>query len=162
MRRLVATAQARGIDPASLLSVYCFESGLDPSAVNPGSSAQGAAQFLPSTLAALGYPGDPLAFHTLSLAEQWPWMEKLLDSQIVQFGSTPPTAAVILHLQLAPSRARTSVVYSAGEPGYAANARMDRAGKGYIDREDLRAALAASDASATYQAALWQLRRMGG
>ena len=54
------------------------ESRVDPQARNPNSGAVGLIQFLPSTLARLGWAGTPDDFRALSAEEQLPWVKKFL------------------------------------------------------------------------------------
>lgn len=60
--RALITRYAReyGVSEYMMLSIAEIESGFDPSAKNPGSSAQGIFQFLKGTFAAMGCPGDRL------------------------------------------------------------------------------------------------------
>lgn len=52
--RLLELARAHGWDANAIAAVIAFESGGDPSAQNPRSSATGLIQFMPATAAALG------------------------------------------------------------------------------------------------------------
>jgi soluble lytic murein transglycosylase-like protein len=51
-------AQKYNLDPAKLTAQLAYESGLDPSKVNPKSGAAGIAQFMPGT--ARGFGIDPM------------------------------------------------------------------------------------------------------
>jgi hypothetical protein len=73
---LAALGARRGSDPSIFLTVWCVESGLNPSAIN-SIGARGLNQMLPSTLVALGAPAD---FEKLSGEAQLPWIEKLIAS----------------------------------------------------------------------------------
>lgn len=162
MAAFIATVQGAGIDPALALSVYNLESSLDPHALNASSLAQGLVQFLPATLRALGYKGDASLFHTLGVLEQMPMTGAWLRAQVSSLGSVPTSAAKLLHLNLYPSTARAGLVFSrAGDPkAYAANAGLDQGAKGYVDENDLAAALGRTDQRAHYQDALAQMRRI--
>jgi Transglycosylase SLT domain len=164
MVALVQAARSANIDPTLVLSVYNYESNLNPHAVNPTSGAQGLPQFMPSTLRSFGYKDDPLAFHTLSVTEQLPWIAQLLRSQVSALGSVPTTAVKLWHLNLYPSTARAGLVFSReGDPAaYAGNEALDVGGKGYVDENDLALALTQSDKRAGHQAALEQLGRLMG
>jgi hypothetical protein len=163
MRAFATTCERVGIASPIVLSVYNFESGLDPSAVNSASHAQGLAQFLPATLTGMGYTADPLAFHDLGVLEQLPWVEKLLRAQVAVLGEVPADAAKLLHLQLSPATAKQPVVFRRGEnspAAYAANAALDPSGKGYVDETDLAVVLARANKRGAFQGALAQLQRV--
>jgi hypothetical protein len=161
MRALAAAVRAVGYDPRVVLQVYNAESQLDPSVVNPATHTQGLAQLAPDTLKALGYTGDPLQFHTLGVQGQLPWIQALLRSQTAaNGGQVPTTPGRLMHLQLSPSTmGRGTVALVKGEPGYAANASLDRTGKGFVDEDDLTAFVSAQ-AHGPYFAALEQLARV--
>jgi hypothetical protein len=63
------------IDPLDLLGVMMAESNVKAAAQNPTSNASGLIQFLPSTLAHLGWTDTPQAFRQLSADQQLPYVE---------------------------------------------------------------------------------------
>lgn len=54
LREMIAVADRRDLDPSYFAAVMAFESGLDPTAVNPSTNATGLIQFMPSTAKLLG------------------------------------------------------------------------------------------------------------
>lgn len=164
MSDFAAMVHSAGVPPDVALSVYNYESALNPHAVNATSQAQGLAQMLPSTLKGLGYADDPTQFHTLGVQAQLPWISKLLASQSAALGSVPTDAAKLFHLQLSPANAKGALVISrsASPAAYEANKQLDATGKGYIDENDLRTALTNADTSPLLIGALIQLGRLMG
>ena len=135
--------------PAIFLLVWCAESGLDPSAVNPG-GARGLNQMMPATLAWLGAPA---AFEKLSGVEQLPWIERFLAwNETVNHG--PFTSAVRCYVgnfwpaALARPDAPTTLVVdrdsidTSEAAAYAKNKSLDTNGDGKITQADLAAYLA--------------------
>jgi len=72
-------------DPLDLLGVMMNEIGVKANARNPTSNASGLIQFLPSTLAGLGYPDTPDDFRQLNADEQLPYVEAFFQPY-VHFG----------------------------------------------------------------------------
>jgi len=73
---LNGTAKRVGINPADLLSVMHFESGINPRAVNKYSGASGLIQFMPTTAKGLGTSVE--AIRKMDAIEQMPLVEKYL------------------------------------------------------------------------------------
>lgn len=71
---IVAAADRLGLDPAWLANVINFESGFNPAAKNPYSSATGLIQFMEPTAARLGTTTAVL--RTLSAIDQMPFVER--------------------------------------------------------------------------------------
>ena len=147
---LARMGQRRGTDPEHYLVVWCSESGLDPSAVNPGGGARGLNQMMPDTLRGLGAPAD---FERLSGEEQLPWIEKLIAIRERLNGGPFESAARYYHANFFPltmargNSPETVVVGSdaadARERGaYADNKILDADGDGRITLGDLAAVLA--------------------
>ena len=67
-----------GCDRLDLLAVMMKESSLRADAYNPSSNASGLIQFLPSTLANLGWTGTPEEFREIGAEDQLPWIEAFL------------------------------------------------------------------------------------
>lgn len=71
-----------GCEPVNLLSVMMSESGVKAKAHNPNGDASGLIQFIPKTLANLGWPNGQAAFRQLSAEEQLPYVEKYFSPYI--------------------------------------------------------------------------------
>lgn len=65
-----------GIEPKFLDVVIRAESGWKPGAVNPSTGATGLIQFMPNTALSLGTTVE--ALRTMTIYEQWPFVEKYL------------------------------------------------------------------------------------
>ena len=156
------TIKNTGVPVWAALSVYTAESNLDPKAVNKKTQASGLAQIMPSVLLELGYTDGPAAFRKLSVADQAPWIARLLEYQIRIIGFTPNKALDLYVANLSPaaSKAHAFKIYSKDNPAqadaYNKNAGLDTAGKGWIDRDDLGRVLAAVEQTGTYGHALDQ------
>jgi hypothetical protein len=167
MRAFAMAVTAAGVSPVFALSVYNFESGLNPHAENAQTKAQGLPQFMPFVLQAMGYPGDPHLFHELGVMAQLPWVTKLLAQQVHELGGAPLTEAKLFHLNLYPKTSHGTTVYrhDSEDPdergAYAANKALDRGGKGFVDEDDLTAMLSGAKGP-KYKAMLQQLFRVAG
>lgn len=155
-----------GVPVPAALSVYTAESNLNPKAVNPKTQASGLAQIMPSTLRELGYSEGPIAFRKLGVADQTPWVVKLLEYQIKSIGFVPKSALDLYVANLSPAaaRAHSDVIYSRDVPAqvdaYNANAGLDTGNKGTIDRSDLQRVINSIEQSETYKRALEQSEKM--
>lgn len=146
---LARLGQRHTTDPAIYLSVWCVESGLKPSAVNPDGGARGLNQMMPETLHALGAPAD---FETLAGEEQLPWIERLLGAHEQSNRGPFLTAARYYHANFFPktmSRGSASdaivVARDAADPveraAYAHNRGLDVDHDGFVTVRDLEAVL---------------------
>src|SRR5512139_1630574 len=86
-RTFVEQLEPLGVPLAALLKVYTAESGLDPRASS--GIAWGLCQAIGSTLRSVGWSKPPREFGTLTVAQQAPWLAKILASQIRMIGFTP-------------------------------------------------------------------------
>lgn len=75
---IVGVSRRLGCHPRDLLAVMMRESRINPRAHNRASNAGGLIQFLPGTLATLGWTGSPEGFRALNAEEQLAWVEKFL------------------------------------------------------------------------------------
>ena len=147
MKAFVKAVDAAGVPLDAAFEVYASESGLDPAASS--GNAWGIAQITGQTLRGLGYPSDGASFGGLSVAEQAPWIGRLLKSQVAYLGYKPRDAVDLYAVNFWPKAAKTreEVILvrdskDAREAGaYRANAGLDRAKKGTITRDDLRVSL---------------------
>lgn len=153
-----------GVPPEVALQVYTAESGLNPAASS--GIAFGLAQMTGATLRDLGWSESAKAFARLSVANQAPWIMKLLQYQSKAIGFVPSSALDLYVANLSPAaaRARADIIYRQDNPAqkqaYQNNANLDTGRKGYIDRSDLQRVLSAVEYSDTYRLALEQLKRV--
>jgi hypothetical protein len=161
--QLAQLGDRHATDPVVFLDVWNSESGLDPSAENRASHAQGLNQMMPKTLQGLGAPAD---FKSLAGEDQLPWIERLIAGGEKLNGGPFKTAARYYHSNFFPrtmyrGQTPSTVVLGrdATDPderaGYAANGSLDLGGKGQITYADLIAFLnGAKNANRlTYEAA---------
>ncbi len=90
--KLVRMCRELGMRPEDLISVMISESGMNPSAHNPGGGASGLIQFMPFVLKGLGFPGSPDDFRKLSGEQQLPWIKKLIKGNMALQGGKPFTS----------------------------------------------------------------------
>ena len=140
----------RGTNPEHYLVVWCAESGLDPTAVNPRGGARGLNQMMPATLRGLGAPAD---YEKLPGEAQLPWIERLIADGERLNGGPFQSAARYYHSNFYPAtmsrgNSPSTVVVSrdARDPqeqaAYAANSGLDTDKDGQITLADLGALLA--------------------
>jgi hypothetical protein len=156
--------KAAGVPVETALLVYTEESNLDPHASS--GSAWGLAQITTPTLKDIGWTESGAAFGKLGVADQAPWIQKLLEYQSKAIGFVPVSPLDLFAANLSPAaaRARSDKIYDSAVPAqaaaYNANRGLDRTKKGYIARSDLSAVLNDLASSVTYTKALAQLQRM--
>lgn len=75
-RQLKAVCERLQCDPRDMLGVMESESGVQPWRRHPSGTATGLIQFMPATLAGLGWSGGPEAFAKLSAEEQLSFVER--------------------------------------------------------------------------------------
>lgn len=147
MRAFRKAVEASGVPLDAALQVYAAESGLDAAASS--GAAWGIAQITAQTLRGIGYGGDGPSFGTLSVADQAPWIGRLLKSQVAYLGYTPQTAVDLYAVNFWPKAAKLRedviVVRDSKDPreaaAYRGNAGLDQKKKGWITRDDLRVRL---------------------
>jgi len=147
MRAFSKAVESSGIPLDAVLQVYASESGLDPAA--SAGTAWGLPQFIASTLRGIGWKDAPSRFAQLSVAQQAPWIARLLKSQVAYLGYTPQTAVELYAVNFWPlgARNRSDVIVvrdsqdARERAAYVANAALDRARKGWIARDDLQVSL---------------------
>jgi len=155
-----------GVPTEAALAVYTGESGLNPKASS--GAAFGIAQITAATLRDIGWSSPAKDFLQLGVADQAPWIEKLLNYQAKAVGFTPTNALDLYVTNLSPAAAKAhrDVIYSASVPSevaaYEGNKGLDKAKKGYIDRADLALYLDRILYGETYKQAVDQLNRIRG
>lgn len=153
-----------GIEPEHALLVYAAESRLNPAAANR--AAWGLPQAQAPLLRALGWQDEPSAFARLTVAQQAPWIRRILESQIRDIGYTPASALELYTANFSPLAAREKrwVIYSRDDPSqtdfYNSNRNLDREKKGYITTGDLDRVLHHVEKLGIYKRTLEQLRRL--
>jgi hypothetical protein len=142
--------QRRRTNPADYLIVWCRESGLRPTAVNPKTGARGLNQMMAKTLSGLGAPAD---FDKLGARAQLPWIERLIAAGETVNGGPFRSAARYYHANFFPATmvrgSRPSTVVVAADAAdaleraaYRDNRALDADGDGRITLGDLGAVLA--------------------
>jgi hypothetical protein len=142
---LVKLGARRRTHPGIFLTVWCAESDLSPSAVNPHGGARGLNQMMPATLQSMGAPAD---FEKRAAEDQLPWIERLIAAREPLNGGPFESAARYYHANFFPrTMARgfapsTIVVARDAEDSderaaYAANSGLDVDQDGKITLDDL-------------------------
>lgn len=160
MRTFIDEVGPIGVPLDAALLVYTAESGLDPKASS--GIAWGIAQITARTLKDLGWNKPGRDFGKLTLAQQIPWVAKLLAYQARSIGFVPKTALDLYVANFKPAAfaAKEEILYREGTEGYRRNASLDRDHKGYIERNDLKPSLERARFTQTYQRAIAQLERL--
>jgi len=168
MRQLAEISKDVDVDPEHVLAVYTSESLLKPSATS--GIAWGLAQITIPTLRKLGWQESGEDFGRLSVAQQLPYIKKLLTAQRKTYGKRPETALDLYVLNFAPSKAakKTAILYDSKvpreRPGYSANKGLDMPvngkRKGNITRDDLAFRLRQAMGTSVYRDAVSQLNRV--
>lgn len=162
MKAFAQAVTDAGVVVTDALLVYTAESGLDPRATS--GAAWGVPQMTGTTLRTVGWTTKPANFAGLSVAQQVPYIGRLLAQQVK---IRPPGDALGLYvLNFSPRAAsegrdvlyRGDVISEAN--AYKANRRLDRAGKGYIDRTDLQYSLEQAKGSPAFINAVQQYKRL--
>jgi hypothetical protein len=161
MRIFCREISRTGMAPADALLVYFLESGLQPWIFNVHGS-YGIDQAQSAMLRAAGWKDSSPAYLALSVAQQIPYVAKVLRIQIATIGYVPADAAELLRVQLSPRAAKLKddVIYKRGTSAYVANRWLDRGNKGAITMEDLRRELQAVSLRPFFQQHLAMLRRV--
>lgn len=148
MRAFLLACQSAGVPFDIVLPVYAAESGLDPAASS--GIAWGLAQFTEPTLRGLGWHNGGPAFGALTVAQQAPYVARLLKAQVKTLGRVPRDSVDLYAVNFYPESARRGdevllvrdSKVAKERAAYAKNQGLDKGGKGWIDRNDLKAALA--------------------
>lgn len=157
LTRISAGLQVR---PEDLLAVMYCESGLRASARNPRSGAAGLIQFLPGTLASIGFSGGADEFCLLTETEQLTWVEQFL-SRYQRYGLD--SAARIYQAVFMPGTLRDGSVVlldSRIDPvRYQRNGVLDLDHDGVITVSDLAEFVARKCRKPAYQTSLRHLQQ---
>lgn len=160
MRAFIDEVEPIGVPLEAVLQVYTAESGLDPKASS--GIAWGIPQLTARTLKDLGWSKPGREFGKLGVAQQAPWIAKLLAYQARMIGFVPKNALDLYVANFKPAAFAKDeqILYRSPSDAYNKNAGLDRAKKGYIERDDLRPGLESARFSQTYQRAIAQLERL--
>lgn len=127
-----------GLDPSYLAAVMKIETGgtFSPSVRNPFTGATGLIQFMPTTARAMGTSTDELA--RMSNVQQLEWVRRFFRPYLGRIRpSVPGDYYLAVFYPAMIGRSPDSVIYSAGDTGYAQNAGLDRNGDGLITVSDV-------------------------
>ena len=155
------------IDPTDLLGVMMAESSVKASARNAASNASGLIQFLPSTLAHLGWTGTPQSFRQLTADQQLPFVEAHFRPY-VHFGLDSAARVyqvVFLPSSLSLGSGMGAVIAKKGglnSAVYDRNRGLDTDFNGAITVGELQQAIERHYNSARWQEILQRLNDVGG
>lgn len=110
------------------------ESGWNPAALNKASGAAGLIQFMPSTLRGMKYTGRP--FHTLSAAEQMPYIHAYLSR--VPRWKLPGDTYLALAAPAFIGKPDDTVIYPVGSAAWRMNPSLRSADDGPITAASVR------------------------
>lgn len=135
---LAEMALSIGLDPSYIAAVMKVETGgtFSPSIRNPFTGATGLIQFMPATARAMGTSTDELG--RMSNIQQLEWVKRFFRPYLNRIRPHVPGdyyLAVFYPAMI--GRAPDTVIYSAGDTGYAQNAGLDRNGDGLITVSDV-------------------------
>ncbi|HXH79858.1 peptidoglycan-binding domain-containing protein [Nocardioides sp.] len=120
LRGVEGVAQRLGTKPEHLLTAMSYESGFDPRADNPKSSAFGLIQFMDDTRAGLGVTQEQLS--RMTATEQLPYVEKYFEHHRGKLGSLEAVYTSILAGRPA---APDDVLFREGSNAYRDNSQLD-------------------------------------
>lgn len=135
---LAEMALGLGLDPSFIAACMAIETGhtYSPSIRNPFTGATGLIQFMPTTARAMGTTVDALA--RMNATEQLEWVRRFFRPYASRIRPNVPGdyyLAVFFPSHI--GRDPSTVIYSAGDTGYAQNVGLDRNGDGVITVGDV-------------------------
>jgi len=135
---LAEMALGLGLDPSLVAACMAIETGhtYSPSIRNPFTNATGLIQFMPSTARALGTTVDELA--RMSATKQLEYVKRFFRPHVGRIRPDVPGdyyLAVFYPAYI--GRDPSTVIFSAGDTGYAQNAGLDRNADGVITVGDV-------------------------
>jgi soluble lytic murein transglycosylase-like protein len=125
-----------GMKPADLMSIMHFETGgtFNPAEPNKaGSGAVGLLQFMPKTLAGMGYTPEQVA--KMSPEQQLDVVEQYLTPYKGKLGNLQDAYMSVLYPD-AIGKSPDTVLFKAGTKAYDQNAGLDMGNKGYVTAGD--------------------------
>ncbi len=135
---LAEMALSLGLDPSYIAACMAIETGhsFSPSILNPFTNAVGLIQFMPSTAALLGT--STAALRAMSATAQLEYVKRFFRPHVGRIRPDVPGdyyLAVFMPAYI--GRDPSTVLFSAGETGYAQNAGLDRNADGVITVGDV-------------------------
>jgi hypothetical protein len=135
---LAEMALGLGLDPSYIAAVMAIETGrtFSPSIQNPFTSATGLIQFMPATARAMGTSVDEL--RRMSAIQQLEYVRDFFRPHVGRIRPNVPGdyyLAVFYPAYI--GREPSTVIFSAGEDGYAQNVGLDRNADGVITVGDV-------------------------
>lgn len=120
LRGVEGVAQRLGTKPEHLLTAMSYESGFNPRADNPRSTAYGLIQFMKNTQAGLGVSQEQLS--RMTATEQLPYVEKYFEHHRGKLGSLE---AVYTTIFAGHPAGPDEVLFTRGSDGYGVNSQFD-------------------------------------
>lgn len=135
---LAEMALSLGLDPSLIAACMAIETGrtFSPSIQNPFTGATGLIQFMPQTAAALGTSIS--ALRSMSAVAQLEYVKRFFRPHVGHIRpSVPGDYYLAVFYPAYIGRDPSTVIFSAGETGYAQNVGLDRDGDGVITVGDV-------------------------
>lgn len=135
---LAEMALSIGLDPSYLAACMAVETGrtFSPSIQNPYTRATGLIQFMPATARAMGTTVEQLA--SMSAVAQLEYVKRYFRPYLSRIRpSVPGDYYLAVFMPAYIGRDASTVLFSAGETGYAQNSGLDRNGDGVITVGDV-------------------------
>jgi len=135
---LAEMALGLGLNPSYIAGVMAIETAhtFSPSIQNPFTKATGLIQFLPTTARAMGTSVE--ALQRMSNIEQLAWVRQFFRPYAKRIRpSVPGDYYLAVFYPALIGRDPSTVIYSAGDTGYAQNAGLDRNADGVITVGDV-------------------------
>lgn len=136
--KVVQVAKRLNCSPDDLMAVMNAESGINPTAKNPNSSATGLIQFTEATAKGLGTTTS--ALKKMSAEEQLVYVEKYLANTKRNANlkdNDKITASTLYTMVFLPSKVNKNVITNAGEAYYEHNKGLDINKDGVITKDEL-------------------------
>jgi hypothetical protein len=137
---LAEMALSLGLNPSYIAASMAIETGrtFSPSIQNPYTRATGLIQFMPATARAMGTSID--ALKSMSAIEQLAYVKLFFRPHIGRIRpDVPGDYYLAIFYPALVGRDPSSVIFSAGDTGYAQNSGLDRNGDGVITAGDVTA-----------------------
>ena len=137
---LAEMGMSLGLNPSYIAAPMAVETGhtFSPSIQNPFTGATGLIQFMPPTATAMGTSVE--ALKKMSATEQLAWVKKFFEPYAGRIRKdVPGDYYLAIFFPALIGHDPSTVIYSAGDTGYAQNAGLDRNGDGVITVGDVTA-----------------------
>jgi hypothetical protein len=131
---LNSLAKKLGVNVDWLAAVIAFESGFDPAAKNPNSSATGLIQFMRNEAIKFGTTVEDLA--QMTREEQLPYVEKYFNQHKGRLKDLCSTYFAVF-APVCIGKSLDYVAYAGGSAAYRANAAIDKDNSGNIECRDI-------------------------